>query len=285
MIKILIVDDQKFTREALQAILETEPDFEIISKAASGIEAIGCLEQTKIDVALVDLQMPQMSGLTLTQIMAHNFRDTKVIILSSHDDEDNVNLAVESGAKGYLLKDTSPQEIIDTIGKVHKGYFQLGPGLFDKLQSYRNRQNEQIRENPTNLEQKYIQLINELEQKIMIQNETERLETYQELERQTNNLKQEFRSGLEIFQRRVSERLQNGIDVANNRLHDSIPDWKTIEMQLNHRNIEQQRYINTLFTGNKQAVKKLERKVSSLQYIMASIGIIFLFVSMLLLIR
>ena len=283
MIKILIVDDQNFTLQALQAILKTESDFEVMG-ITNGSEAIEHLEQTKVDIAIVDLEMPEINGLTLTKIFRQRFPDTKVIILSSHDDESNINSAVESGARGYLLKNTSSPEIIDTIRAVQKGYFQLGPGLFEKLLSHFLKQKEAVN-NSKGFEKKYVRLMVDLEEKIMSRNETERLETHQELEREIENLKQEFRSGLEIFQDRVSNQLQNGLEAANNRLRDSIPDIQKIETQIDHRNLERQRYINTLFAGNKQAIKKLENKVNSMQYFIIFLSIIFFFMSMTLLLN
>ena len=265
MIEILIVDDQNFTIQALEAILETEPDFEITG-ITSGSEAIEHLEQTKVDIAMVDLEMPGISGLTLTKIFNQRFPDTKVIIFSSNDDEGSINSAVESGARGYLLKSTSSPEIIDTIRAVQRGYFQLGPGLFEKLLSHFLKQKEQAVNNSIALESKYVRLMVDLEEKIISLNETERLETHQELEREIENLKQEFRSGLEIFQDRVSNQLQNGIEAASNKLRDSIPDIQKIEAQADNRNLEQQRYLNTLLAVNKQAIKKLENKVNSIQY-------------------
>ena len=284
MIKILIVDDQNFTRQALQAVLEAEADFEVTGKAASGAEAIEYLEQTKVDITIVDLEMPKMSGLTLTKILGQRFPDTKVVILSSHDDEKNINSAVESGARGYLLKNTFSQEIVDTIRLVQRGYFQLGPGLFEKLVTHSIGQKEAVN-NSIALEKKYARLMDELEAKVMSRNETERLETHQELEREIENLKQEFRSGLENFQYQVSNQLQNGIEAASNKLRDSIPDFQKIETQVDNRNLEQQRYINTLFAGNKQAIKKLENKVNSIQYFVIFISTIFFLVGMMLLLN
>ena len=284
MIKILIVDDQNFTLQALQAILETEPDFEITGKVNSGYEAIEHLEQTKVDITIVALEMPEINGLTLTKIFRQRFPDTKVIILSSHDDESSINSAVELGARGYLLKNTSSSEIIDTIRAVQRGYFQLGPGLFEKLLSHFIKQKETVN-NSNDIEKKYLRLMVDLEEKIMSRNETERLETHRELEREIENLKQEFRSGLENFQYQVSNQLQNGIEAANNKLRDSIPDIQKIETQIDHRNLERQRYINTLFAGNKQAIKKLENKVNSMQYFVIFITIIFLLTGTILLLN
>ncbi|HEY9767491.1 MAG TPA: response regulator transcription factor [Coleofasciculaceae cyanobacterium] len=278
MIKILVVDDQNFTRQALQAILEAESDLEVVGKATNGQEAIKYLEQTKVDITIVDLEMPEMSGLTVTKILGQRFPETKVIILSSHDDEDNINSAVEFGARGYLLKNTSSQEIIDTIRAVQRGYFQLGPGLFEKLLSHLIREREQAADNLSNLENNYTRSMIELEKKIISQNEAERQAMYQELELQILSLKQDFRQGLENFQYQVSNQLQNGIEVANQQLNRTIPGIQKIEMQIDHRNLEQQRYINTLFAGTKQAIKKLENQINSVRYFVIFLSTIFFIV-------
>ncbi|MEM7758458.1 MAG: response regulator [Cyanobacteria bacterium P01_A01_bin.40] len=278
MIKILIVDDQNFTRQALQAILETESDFEVVGKATSGSEAIEYLEQATVDITIVDLEMPEMNGLTLTKILGQRFSETRVIILSSHDDENNIYSALESGARGYLLKNTSAQEIVDTIRTVQRGYFQLGPGLSEKLFSHLIQEKKQTAENLSQLKHNYAQSMMELEQKIIAKNDAERQEMYQELELQILNLKQDFRQGLENFQYQVSQQLQNGIDAANAQVNSSIPDLKNIEMQIDNRNLEQQRYINTLFAGNKQAIKKIENQINSIRYFVIFLSVIFFIV-------
>ena len=278
VIKILVVDDQNFTRQALQAILETEPDFEVVGKANSGAEAIEFIEQSPVDVTIADLEMPKMSGLTLTKILGERFPETKVIILSSHDDEDNINSAVESGARGYLLKNASAQDIVDTIRAVQRGYFQLGPGLSEKLLSHLIQEKRQTAENLFLLENSYTQSMMELESKIIANNEAERKEIYQELELQILNLKQDFRQGLENFQYQVSQQLQNGIDAANIQLSNSAPDIQKIEMQINNRNLEQQRYINNLIAGNKQAINRIENQINSIRYFVIFLSIIFFIV-------
>lgn len=283
MIRILIVDDQNFTRQALQAILEAEVDFQVVGKATNGNEALKYLEQKPVDITLIDLEMPEMSGLTVTKILGQRFPDTRVIILSSHDDQDSINAAVEAGARGYLLKSTSAQEIVDTIRAIQRGYFQLGPGLFEKLLSHLIHEKEEAAKNLTQLENKYAQSMIKLEEKIISRNEAERQALYQEIDLQINNLKQDFRNGLETFQYQVSNQLQNGLEEANLRFHSSIPNVQKIEMQIDNRNIEQQRYINTLFTGSKQAIKKLEHQINSMRYFVIFLSIIFVTVSLLLL--
>jgi hypothetical protein len=115
----------------------------------------------------------------------------------------------------------------------------------------------------------------ELEQKIVAQNELDRKEMYQELELQIRNLKQDFRQGLGNFQSQVSKQLQTGIEAAGAQFNRSAPDMYKIEMQIDQRNLEQQRYINTLFSSSKQALKKLEDQIYVLRYFVIFLSIIF----------
>lgn len=283
MIKILIVDDQNFTRQALQAILEAELDFEVIGQAVSGSEALSLMESKETDIIIVDLEMPEMDGLTVTKLISQRFPNTRVIILSSHDDEANINAAVEAGARGYLLKNTSTQEIADTIRAVQRGYFQLGPGLFEKLLSHLIQEKEEAALNLSQLEIKYSQSMVNLEQKILATNESQRQHLERQIELQIDNLKQEFREGLQNFQYQVSNQLQNGIEVASAKFNGSIPNPQEIEIQIDNRNLEQQRYINTLFAGSKQAIQKLETQLNQMRYFVAIAVIVFVAVIMLLL--
>ena len=280
-IKILIVDDQNFTRQALQAILEAEQDFEVVGQAVSGSQAIEQMEEKEIDIMIVDLEMPEMSGLTVTEIINKRFPSTRVIILSGNDDEANINAAVEAGARGYLLKNTSTQEIADTIRAVQRGYFQLGPGLFEKLLSHLIQERETAARNISQLEEKYFQSIASLEEKILATSQSQRQELYQEIELQINNLKQDFRDGLQNFQHQVSNQLQSGINVASSKLNSSVPNVREIEIQIDNRNLEQQRYINTLFAGSKQAIQKLEAQINQIRYFVAIAVFVFAIVIML----
>ena len=276
MIKILIVDDQNFTIQALETILETESDFEIVGKANNGIQAFEYMDKIPSDIIIADLEMPEMNGLTLTKIVRQRFPYTKVIILSSHDDEKNINAAVVAGARGYLLKSTSAEEIVDTIRAVQRGYFQLGPGLFEKLLSHLISDQENTTQNISQLEQKYSDRLIKLEKKIAQANEKDRRELYNEIESEMNSLKFEFRDGLQNFQNQVSNQLQTGLDAANNRFNQYMPNAKKIESQIDERNLEQQRYINTLFVGTKQSLRKLNRQVNLIRYCVLVLIFIFL---------
>lgn len=134
-ISILLVDDQNSIRESLHTSLEVKSDFKIVGKAADGVTAISQTDLCRPDIALIDIDMPEMNGLEATKIIRERFTDTKVIILSSYDDGEYVNRALKAGASGYLLKHTPACEIVDAIRYVNKGYLQLGPGLSEKSNS------------------------------------------------------------------------------------------------------------------------------------------------------
>ena len=134
-ISILLVDDQISIRESLHASLEPEAGLRVVAKAIDGPTAISQVETFAPDIVLTDIEMPGMSGLEATQIIKERYPNTKIIVLTSYDDNEYVNRALKIGVNGYLLKTTPSSEIVDAIRHVHKGYLQLGPGLLEKLNS------------------------------------------------------------------------------------------------------------------------------------------------------
>ena len=132
MINILIVDDQKTIRNILESYLQRESDLKIVGFAVNGKEAIDQISVLQPDVVLMDLEMPIMDGLDATKIIADKFVTTKVLILTVHDNEQDLNRALKNGAKGYLLKTAPAEELINAIRQVNKGYFQLGSELVEK---------------------------------------------------------------------------------------------------------------------------------------------------------
>lgn len=165
-IRLLLVDDRNSIRQYLRSSLEPESDLEIVGSAADGQTAVSLVETLQPDIVLIDIEMPGMDGLQATQIIKERFVNTKVIILSSHDNNEYIDRSLKVGAKGYLLKNTPTTEIVHAIRYVYKGYLQLGPGLFEKLESTKSNlathnnlesKNQQYSENlvvssqPTNL--------------------------------------------------------------------------------------------------------------------------------------
>ncbi len=133
MIKVLLVDDQYLIRQGLRALLELEPDLEIVGEAENGREAIDLIAQLHPDVVLMDMRMPVMDGVAAQREIQQRFSNTKTLVLTTFDDTEYVAAALQYGAMGYLLKDTPSEELAVAIRAVHRGYTQLGPGIVKKL--------------------------------------------------------------------------------------------------------------------------------------------------------
>lgn len=133
MIKVILVDDQSLIRQGLRALLELEPDLEIIGEAENGQVAINLVEASQPDVILMDVRMPIMDGVAATEKIHQLFPEIKILVLTTFDDDEYIKAALQHGAMGYLLKDTPSEELAVAIRAVHKGYTQLGPGIVKKL--------------------------------------------------------------------------------------------------------------------------------------------------------
>lgn len=138
MIHVLVVDDQSLIRQGLKALLELEPDIEVLAEAEDGQKAVAYVEQShqtslQPDVILMDIRMPIMDGVAATREIHNKFPEIKILVLTTFDDDEYVTAAIQSGAMGYLLKDTPSEELAVAIRAVYKGYTQLEPGIVKKL--------------------------------------------------------------------------------------------------------------------------------------------------------
>ena len=132
MIRILLVDDQVIIRQGLKSMLESNADMEVVGEAENGQRALEQVPTLHPDVVLMDIRMPVMDGVAATRAIAQQYPQIKVLVLTTFDDDEYVSQAMRLGAKGYLLKDTEPDELALAIRAVYKGHTQLGPGLFEK---------------------------------------------------------------------------------------------------------------------------------------------------------
>lgn len=133
MIRLLLVDDQSLIRQGLQAMLTQEPDLQVVGCAENGQAAVDLVATLHPDVVLMDVRMPIMTGIEATRLLAKKFPDTKVLVLSTFDDDRDIAQSMRAGAKGYLLKDMPVPELAEAIRLVHRGYSQMAPGLMEKL--------------------------------------------------------------------------------------------------------------------------------------------------------
>ena len=131
MTKVLIVDDQNSITEFLKVNLGNEPDIQILGLANDGQAAISLVKKHQPDIVLMDIEMPVMNGIEATQVISQQYLETKVVLLTSKDEQQQLNLALKAGARGYILKNTSIKDIVQIIRLTEKGFFQIGPILHD----------------------------------------------------------------------------------------------------------------------------------------------------------
>jgi two-component system, NarL family, response regulator LiaR len=132
-IRIFIADDHAIVREGLRALLATEPGLELVGEGNDGLEAIRKVQTLKPDVILLDMVMPRMDGLEAIVEIKKNWSEAKIIVLTSFSDDEKVFSAIRSGALGYLLKESSPQDLLQAIHSVARGEGFLSPSIASKV--------------------------------------------------------------------------------------------------------------------------------------------------------
>lgn len=126
-IKIIIADDHPLFRKGLKYTLRTEDQFEIVGEASNGNDAISLIEKFLPDIAIIDIEMPICNGITVAQKVLPKVKKLKIIFLTMHAEPSVLKKAVEIGAKGYLLKDSIEDEIIEAINAVYNGRIYIDP--------------------------------------------------------------------------------------------------------------------------------------------------------------
>lgn len=133
MIKVMLVDDQNLVRKGLLSLLELSDKIEVIAEAVDGVDAIEKIPRTDVDVVLLDMRMPRLNGLDVLQQLSASEQLPPTIILTTFDDDDLVLKGIESGARGFLLKDISLDDLVDAIERVHAGESIVKPVLTKRL--------------------------------------------------------------------------------------------------------------------------------------------------------
>lgn len=134
-IKVLLVEDHSLTRVGLKYTLDKLEEIDVVGEAEDGIEAIARTEEVLPDVILMDLGMPNMNGIDATNEIKKKFPETRVIILTSHDDEEEVLAAFAAGADAYCMKDIPPESLIAAIKSVNDGVVWLDPSIAEIILS------------------------------------------------------------------------------------------------------------------------------------------------------
>ena len=123
MIHVMLVDDEPLIRQGLSYLLSSYDDIRVVAEAANGEEALALYRHYKIDVVLMDMRMPIMDGCEATKRLKAEFPDVKVLVVTTFNDDTYITKAISNGAKGYLLKDSTPSLIADSIRSVMNGGF------------------------------------------------------------------------------------------------------------------------------------------------------------------
>lgn len=132
-IRILVADDHPMLREGLVAVLATRPDFEVVGEAADGTETVRLAERLKPDVILLDLEMPGMDGVAVLNKLRDTGSTARTVVFTAYDTDERILGALRAGARGYLLKGASRQEIFDAVRTVHSGGSLLQPVVTNRL--------------------------------------------------------------------------------------------------------------------------------------------------------
>lgn len=133
MIRLLIVDDQDLIRDGLTSILDRDEHIDVVGTAADGIEAVQLAVDLRPDVVLMDIRMPGITGVEATRRLLAASLPSRVIVLSTFDEDDLVVEAIRAGASGYLLKDIPRQHLVEAIKAVHEGDLRLAPSITRRL--------------------------------------------------------------------------------------------------------------------------------------------------------
>ena len=129
VIKILLADDHSLMREGLKQLLEMEPDLKVVGQVGTGGELLDMADRIKADVILLDINLPDISGLEVLKLLKERGFEKKVIMLTIHDDWEYVNQSIKLGASGYLLKDVEAQSLYTAIRDVNAGKTYIHPNL------------------------------------------------------------------------------------------------------------------------------------------------------------
>jgi len=132
-IRILVVDDHPVLREGLVAVLSTQSDFEVVGEAADGSEAVRLAGALRPDVILLDLEMPGMDGVAALKGLRDSGSGARAVVFTAYDTDERIASSLRAGARGYLLKGASREEIFAAIRTVHAGGALFGPGVAPRL--------------------------------------------------------------------------------------------------------------------------------------------------------
>ena len=251
MIKILLVDDQALLCEVLKTWLDVEKDIQVLGVAHDGQKAIEAVEELQPDIVLMDIDMPQMNGLKATEIISQRFPQVKVIFLSGHDDDVYLGKSLRAGAKGYLLKNTTAEELVQKIRSVYHDTNLIDPipndsslvaiqaQLEELLETYRLKFEILLQKHDSvdpeyfeRIEQKLEQRLSELESSFDIQDKNRLKELEQKSQSSWKSVRQEiinvnsqFHQANRNLSTQFNQQISNLRQDLDKKLSSALDDW------------------------------------------------------------
>ncbi|MDJ0741845.1 MAG: response regulator [Xenococcaceae cyanobacterium MO_167.B27] len=258
MIRILLVDDQHLLCEVLKTWLEVEEDFQVVGVAYDGEEGLKKVEMLQPDVVLMDIDMPGMDGLSATRHICDRFPDVKVIFLSGHDDDNYLGKSLRAGAKGYLLKNTTAEELAAKIRFVYEnnnnhnsnnflpesehqdlGVFQAQ--LEDFIEIYRDKFQKQLENyqqsiaeinNTSNVDSSYEKrleklenLLRETKEQKLPQVKQEHIASLESVRNEISNVHSQLSNANQALSSQVNQQIFNLKHELDNQLKTALDDW------------------------------------------------------------
>ena len=132
-IKILLADDHSIVRQGLATIIDRDPEMTVVAQAEDGQQAIALFLEYQPDVTLMDLRMPQMGGVEAITAICAEFKQARIMVLTTYDGDEDIYRGLQAGAQGYLLKDAKPHELLNAIRMIHSGQKYVPPEVGAKL--------------------------------------------------------------------------------------------------------------------------------------------------------
>ncbi len=133
MITLVLADDHQLFRLGLKQLIERQSELKVVGEAATGLEAVSVVRDVQPDIVLMDISMPDLNGIEATRRIVENGGTCRVIILSMHSDRRYIHEALRAGAKGYLLKDAAPEELVRAVQRVMRGQFYLSAQINEQV--------------------------------------------------------------------------------------------------------------------------------------------------------
>ncbi|PEN71791.1 response regulator [Bacillus toyonensis] len=161
MIKILVVDDHAFLRDAIRNILEDESDMKVVGEASSGDGVLGKVEECRPDCILMDINLPGKNGIEATELVKKNYPNCRVLVFTMYEHDEYLMDALQAGADGYLLKDSSSEQVVAAIRMLYRGGSVIHPRMTKKLITY-HQQKMKLESNENELTEREKEILFEL---------------------------------------------------------------------------------------------------------------------------